>query len=119
MPVAATQSRPVDLVHLSRYTSGDAALNAEVLQLFVGQAGELLGRLERAIGNQDSKVWRETTHGLKGAARGIGAFSMAEAAAMAEPVDPATNAERAKSAFGLLKSRAEEVRLFIEAYLGH
>jgi hypothetical protein len=72
--VAAAQSRPVDMAHLARYTGGDAALNAEVFELFVGQATELMRQLESVIQTGDTQRWRHVTHTVKGAARGIGAF---------------------------------------------
>ena len=73
----------VDIAHLSRYTGGDEALNAEVLQLFDTQISEMVGRLRAILDAQDAKSWKEVTHTLKGAARGIGAFGFADAAAAA------------------------------------
>ena len=70
----------VDLAHLARYTGGDAALNAEILRLFDSQASEMVARLQSIIDARDAKSWKEVTHTLKGAARGIGAFAMADAA---------------------------------------
>ncbi len=40
-----TSSRPVDLVHLSRYTLGERALEREVLELFCTQSSIYLERL--------------------------------------------------------------------------
>lgn len=117
--MTAAQSRPVDMVHLARYTGGDAALNAEVFELFVGQATELMRQLESVIAEGDTKQWRHVTHTVKGAARGIGAFGLADAAANAEPIDPALDAARAADALRLINAQAETVRLFIEAYLRH
>jgi len=118
MPLAATQSRPVDLVHLARYTGGDAALNAEVLQLFATQASDLLRQLASELQAKDSKNWRHVTHTVKGAARGIGAFALADAAADAEPIDPAIDSARAEAALSQIMAKADAVRLFIDAYLG-
>jgi HPt (histidine-containing phosphotransfer) domain-containing protein len=110
-------ARPVDLAHLARYTGGDAALNAEVLQLFVNQCGELVERMDGLLQSGDSKTWREVAHSLKGAARGIGAFQMGEAAAACEPLDPAADNTGAAGALRTLKADSETVRLFIDAYL--
>jgi HPt (histidine-containing phosphotransfer) domain-containing protein len=117
MPATA-QARPVDLVHLSRYTGGDPALNAEILQLFAGQAAELMTKLQGVLEARDLKGWKDITHSLKGAARGIGAFAMADAAANAEPALPATDNAAAIRALQDLKLEAEAVQLFIGAYLG-
>jgi HPt (histidine-containing phosphotransfer) domain-containing protein len=105
--------------HLARYTGGDTALNAEVFGLFVGQATELMDQLESVIRTCDTKQWRHVTHTVKGAARGIGAFALADAAANAEPIDPAIDAEQAAVALRQINAQAESVRLFIDAYLGH
>lgn len=113
----AADAHPVDLDHLARYTGGDAALNAEVLRLFAGQTGELLNRLKEIAELGDGKAWREITHSLKGAARGIGAFALADMAAEAEPIDPKIDASRAHAALRELSSRAQTVRWFIDAYL--
>jgi HPt (histidine-containing phosphotransfer) domain-containing protein len=111
--------RPVDLAHLSRYTGGDAAVNAEVLMLFSNQSVDLLAKLDAALSESDSKTWRDIMHSIKGGARGIGAFQLADVAAEAETADPASDAPLAARALHDLKSRTLAVTLFIEAYLGH
>ncbi len=111
-------ARPVDLEHLSRYTGGDIALNAEVLGLFADQSAELIGKLHAVIQMRDSKGWKEITHSLKGAARGIGAFAFADAAADAEPVEPSPDNAGAINALQAMKREAETVQLFIDGYLG-
>lgn len=116
MPQAA-HVRPVDLDHLARYTGGDAALNAEVLNLFADQSAELIAKLQAVLETRDLKSWKEITHSLKGAARGIGAFGFADAAANAEPVEPAPDNIGAIDALQALKREAGIVQRFIEGYL--
>ena len=106
----------VDLGHLARYTGGDEGLNAEVLRLFDEQASELVGRLHAVLAARDAKSWRHVAHTLKGAARGIGAFALGDAAAFAEAVDP-TDQANATPALTALKANADEVRAFIRKYL--
>lgn len=118
MPAAIAATRPVDLIHLAVYTGGDSALNAEVLQLFLDQSRSLMHQLHTACEANDQKTWREITHSLKGAARGIGAFALADAAAAAEPVRIAEDEQTARRALHTLNDRAHMVQLFIEAYLG-
>ena len=108
----------IDLAHLARYTGGDRSLNAEVLRLFVNQSAELIGQLQAVIETRDAKTWRHITHSMKGAARGIGAFELADVAADAEPLDLAQQRSEALAALTALKSRAEAVHRFVEAYLG-
>src|SRR6266567_1292542 len=81
----AKTEQPIDIDHLNRYTSGDCVLNEDILRLFDIQCREMMDRLEAlATGQSDAKSWFETTHTLKGAARGIGAFALGNAAAEAE-----------------------------------
>ena len=105
----------VDLAHLARYTGGDEELNAEVLRLFDEQATQLVSRLHTVLGARDSKSWKHVTHTLKGAARGIGAFDLADACAFAEPIDPGD--DNAKPALRAVTRSAEVVQGFIRAYL--
>lgn len=107
----------VDLDHLSRYTGGDEGLNAEVLQLFDNQISEMVGRLKAILDAEDTKGWKEVTHTLKGAARGIGAFDFADAAAAAEPIDPVRDRGNAALAIRALVSCSAEVQSFIRSYL--
>ncbi|MEJ0043724.1 MAG: Hpt domain-containing protein [Rhizomicrobium sp.] len=87
-------SKVIDLDHLARYTGGDKAINAEVMRLFDTQASELVARLQGILDTRDAKSWKEITHTLKGAARGIGAFPMGDAAACCEPLDLADRGSR-------------------------
>jgi HPt (histidine-containing phosphotransfer) domain-containing protein len=109
-------SKPIDLEHLARYTGGEKALNAEILRLFDSQVTDMVGQLNGMLAVRDAKRWREIAHTIKGAARGVGAFGMGDAAAAAEPVDPA-NAEKALAAIKTLEVEAESVRGFIQNYL--
>ena len=109
-------SKPIDLDHLARYTGGEKALNAEILRLFDSQVTDMVGQLNTVLAERDTKRWREIAHTIKGAARGVGAFGMGEAAAAAEPVDPA-NTEKARAAIKVLETEAHSVRGFIQTYL--
>ena len=70
---------PIDLGHLARMTGGDKALAREVLGLFLKQSASLAAAL--------AEVSAETVrlaHTLKGSARSIGAFRIADHAAAVE-----------------------------------
>jgi len=105
----------VDLDHLDKYTGGNFALNREILQLFDNQCQEMLVKLEALAGEASAKPWREITHSLKGAARGIGAFALADAAAEAEKVG--SDKMAAIHAIERLKARSVAVQLFIEEFI--
>lgn len=108
---------PVDLSHLARYTGGDRTLNAEILRLFDGQVNAMVGELRDILEQRDTRKWREVTHTIKGAARGVGAFAMGEAAAAAEPVDPIANHDRALEVIEALRHEGVAVQAFIQEYL--
>jgi HPt (histidine-containing phosphotransfer) domain-containing protein len=106
----------IDLDHLARYTGGDGALNADILRLFDGQVGEMVGQLKAVLAARDTRRWREITHTIKGAARGVGAFAMGDAAAAAEPLD-LSSPPAAEAAIAVLEREGDDVRAFIAAYL--
>lgn len=71
----------IDLAMLERATVGDTALAREVLTLFSERAEQLVAEL---AGAADARTRREAAHGLKGAALGVGAIAVAEAASEVE-----------------------------------
>lgn len=109
-----SSAAPVDLAHLARYTGGDSAIDREILELFVRQSSTLLAQLADA---RDAKAWHDIAHSLKGAARGIGAFALADVAAEAEPLDPATQRAQTEALLPRLRAGTQAVQAFIEAYL--
>lgn len=88
-------SRPVDLAHLARQTMGDRQLEQDVLSLFVQQ---MSGMRERIAGADEAER-RMLAHALKGSARSIGAFAVADCAAKIEdqPSNKALLAKLGKS----------------------
>ena len=74
-------AKPVDLVHLARMTMGDRSLEREVLNLFRSQSEICASRITKAENNRD---FVEAVHAIKGSARGIGAWKVAEVAAEVE-----------------------------------
>lgn len=76
----APRARPIDFAHLDRQTMGDRTLEQEVLALFIHQAN--------SVGEQIAQAGREDrlrlAHTLKGAARSVGAFPIADCLAELE-----------------------------------
>jgi len=108
---------PIDMSHLARYTGGDRTLNTEILRLFNGQLNDMVGQLLTVLQQRDVRRWREVTHTIKGAARGVGAFAVGEAAAAAEPIDPVLSQDRAIQVIEALRVEGEAVQAFIQEYL--
>ncbi len=112
-----TAQRPIDLEHLNRYTGGDRGLNAEILKLFEDQCATVLAQLE-VLAKDDGaggKAWHELTHTLKGAARGVGAFGLADIAAEAEKIPADRTA--AIEILHRLKGTSSVVQGFVEQLL--
>lgn len=74
------RSRPIDLMHLARQTMGDRAIEQEVLCLFVQQSLQVRDKISAA----ETADCRMLAHSLKGAAQGVGAFSIADCAGAIE-----------------------------------
>lgn len=74
-------SAPIDLEHLNRYVFGDKALLGEVLGIFKEQAALISDRMQPSM---DDEAWHLAAHTLKGAARGVGAWALGDAAERAE-----------------------------------
>ncbi|MEM6414798.1 MAG: Hpt domain-containing protein [Pseudomonadota bacterium] len=79
--VELTTEDAIDLQHLEQYTDGDNALLTEILTIFLGQVETCLQSLKI---DADDQTWRDACHSLKGAARGVGAWKLGDAAAEAE-----------------------------------
>ena len=75
-PPLAPDDGPIDFEHLNRMTLGDTGLEQEVLAMFVAQSATLVGTLAAMPADASALA-----HTLKGSARAIGAFAVADAAA--------------------------------------
>jgi HPt (histidine-containing phosphotransfer) domain-containing protein len=109
-PPLAPDDGPIDSAHLDRMTLGDASLEREVLAMFSGQAVGLIARLATLPSDVMALA-----HTMKGSARAIGAFRVADAAEALEAAirdgdDPA-------QALVGLKDAVAEARTAIDAIL--
>lgn len=86
---AASFERPIDLVHLARQTLGDRSLEREVLNLFVVQARSVLTQMETA---HPGRSRADLAHTLKGSARSVGAWHVAQEAEACETLHEANEA---------------------------
>jgi HPt (histidine-containing phosphotransfer) domain-containing protein len=112
---AREEQPPIDLQHLARYTGGDASLDAEILQLFETQSALMLKQIQTALETLDTGAWRQVLHQLKGAARGIGAFALADIAAHAESIEASDG--QSVAILESLVAESERARGFIRNHL--
>jgi len=106
-PPLAPDDGPIDFEHLNRMTLGDAGLEQEVLAMFSAQAAELVNTLAAMPSDAGALA-----HTLKGAARAIGAFAVADAAARLEAVmgsgsDPSDSLAEIGDAVSLARAAIE------------
>lgn len=113
-PPLVPGGRPIDLVHLSRMTLGDRALERDVLGLFDRQIGFLMERIETA----ESRVAAAAAHTLKGSAQGIGAFALAKVAAQVEEAATSGDVSGRREGTENLRAAIREARAEIAGLLG-
>ena len=105
--------RAIDLVHLARQTGGDDLLEQELLALFAEQCQRQVSIIREVA---DRMKCADAAHTLKGAARAVGAWYVADAADAVEnalaaapagrdlPVCVAALSEAANEACGMIAS---------------
>ncbi len=103
----APTGHPVDLVHLARHTLGNRDLEQEVLRLFVRQSVVFLGRMKTA---ENDEKRANAAHTIKGSARGIGAWQVAEHAEIVE-------GSGADASLTALESAIDEANNYINSLL--
>ena len=109
-PPLAPDDGPLDIEHLQRMTLGDAGLEREVLAMFSAQAVRLTEALARLPADAGALA-----HTLKGSARAIGAFGVAEAAARLETL--IRNGGDQSEALAELGDAVAQARLAVDAIL--
>jgi HPt (histidine-containing phosphotransfer) domain-containing protein len=109
-PPLAPDDGPIDMDHLQRMTLGDARLEREVLTMFSAQAASLIGSLAALTADAGALA-----HTLKGSARAIGAFGVADAAGHLEAA--VLSGQNPSEALSDLKEAIMQARMAIDAIL--
>ena len=109
-PPLVPDDGPIDLGHLKRMTLGDESLEREVLAMFSAQSARLIGTLAALPAETG-----ELAHTLKGSARAVGAFAVADAADALESVR--ANGEDPTEALAELADAVTQARAAIDAQL--
>jgi HPt (histidine-containing phosphotransfer) domain-containing protein len=111
-PSLAPLAAPIDREHLARMTLGERSLEREVLELFDRQSDMLFARMCKST----PEVAAAAAHTLKGSARGVGAWRVANAAEAVE-LAAAGRAAEIKAALGALKAAVDETKAAIAELL--
>jgi HPt (histidine-containing phosphotransfer) domain-containing protein len=108
-PPLVPDDGPIDVEHLRRMTLGDTKLEREVLAMFAGQTARLIEALAALPPGA-----AELAHTLKGSARAIGAFAVADAA---EAFEAALRAGEPSQALIALRQAIAQARAAVDAML--
>jgi HPt (histidine-containing phosphotransfer) domain-containing protein len=100
----------IDLDHLARQTGGDLELEREILALFAQQCVRHLRTIHQA---EDARARMDAAHTLKGAARAVGAWQVADAADAIERQLAETSSRGTEAAMDTLTLAAAEARAVI------
>ncbi|MFJ5367750.1 Hpt domain-containing protein [Bosea sp. CER48] len=103
----------IDTEHLSRQTGGDHELERELLTLFAQQCALHLRTIH---GSADRQARIDAAHTLKGAARAIGAWQVADAADRIEDELGQPEPSPSENALDALTLAAAEARAAIARY---
>ena len=109
-PPLVPDDTPIDHEHLARMTLDDADLGHEVLAMFSAQAVSLIGALTTSPADPGALA-----HTLKGSARAIGAFAVADAAEALEVL--IRNGDDPAEALAVLEDAVAQARKAIDAIL--
>jgi HPt (histidine-containing phosphotransfer) domain-containing protein len=107
--LAERAADPIDLAVLGRFTASNRELQVEVLKLF---ADHLPTPLDLLGENASAADWRYATHTIKGAARAVGASTLAAVAAEAEAAPSADRGRHTRR----VRAEAEVVLAFVHRF---
>jgi HPt (histidine-containing phosphotransfer) domain-containing protein len=105
--------KAIDFAYLSSQTAGDHELERELLTLFAQQC---VVHLRAIHGSVDRQARTDAAHTLKGAARAIGAWQVAEAADRIEESLAGPEQTASESALDALALAAAEARAAIARF---
>lgn len=91
-------------------TDGDAELLREIIEVYLADMPQQLGRLEEAIRAGDSDQAQRSAHTIKGASSNIGAEQVTETAFRIEKASKAGEFPSANSILGELENQFQELR---------
>jgi hypothetical protein len=116
-PIADDNEPVIDLVHLSRQTLGDQALEVELLDLFDRQSARIVSQLSEANPG-DGKILGDLAHQLRGSALAVGAGRVARSAQIYEAGCAAGRGGAPAPALDALADAVAETRAAIARLLG-
>lgn len=111
LPSGLPGEEPIDRAHLSRYTLGSPVLEREILGLFLAQLPLSIEQLRFAATDRE---WQVAAHTIKGSARAVGAWQIANLAREAEQTSGITDEEERDRILATLESACETVQSYVD-----
>ena len=108
---SALDAEPIDRAHLGRYTLGSLTLEREVLGLFLAQLPLSIEQLRFATTDRD---WQIAAHTIKGSARAVGAWRIANLALEAEKTSGVDDEDDRLRLLGALEQACEDVEAYVD-----
>jgi HPt (histidine-containing phosphotransfer) domain-containing protein len=106
---------PLDHAHLSRYTLSDRTLEYEILRLFLAQIPLTLESLRFASMDRD---WVVAAHTLKGSARAVGVWGLAELALEAEQLGGIEDESACQNVIGRIEQVSKDIERYVASHYG-
>ena len=96
------------------HVGGDPEILAQLLQMFLDQAPERLGKLEGALRRQDAQILEHEAHTLKGTAATLGMPRLRDAAYAVERLGSERKLEAAPAAVEEIRAALAQVLATLE-----
>ena len=84
----------------------------ELLQIFIDSSNDLIGRLQKAITDENVRALQAAAHEMKGASAAVGAYSMADPAKTLEDDAARSDWQKARQTLDLLEKNFKVVQTF-------
>ena len=108
---AVPDAEPIDRAHLSRYTLGSPVLEREILGLFLAQLPLSIEQLRFAATDRE---WQIAAHTIKGSARAVGAWQIANLAREAEQAPGRADEDERERILATLENACEAGESYVE-----
>ena len=105
---------PINLEQLNQISEGDAAFEIEVLQVYIEDIAQRIGKLRDAIASNDWAEIMSEAHHLKGSSGNVGAFQIQMLAIQLEKLNHAQDSGKASEIIDDMLVIMKAVELFID-----
>ncbi len=106
----------VDLTNLIEITGGDKEIESLLFKAFIEGSDNNISLLEENYIDGAGEIWQREAHSLKGAAKNIGAYKLADICTQAQESSDGSTSEK-QQLFDLIKEEYEVVKEYLNSLL--